>query len=264
MKKGILMKTQYMSLSKKEYDSLSRAHMTLLKHHLQKMFEKGEVIMIDGGRFCFLMTTRTSFQKEEDPQHEVHLEQPIKQCRGWLAKYKKDGAKINDSTINMDNKGTKRSMITKIFIHSLTVFYLSFINHTTHVNPPYTWMIEKVLHELDEEGDSNEDSIYEFIKKEYDSLSRAHMTLLKHHLQKMFEKREVIIIDGGRFCFLMTMRTSFQRVKGRVREGEIHRLRKKKRHNKRNQKIKDVRELSRARRTSFIEILYTSEGLEII
>lgn len=89
-------------------------------------------------------------------------------------------------------------------------------------------MIEKVLHELDEEGDSNEDSIYEFIKKEYDSLSRAHMTLLKHHLQKMFEKGEVIMIDGGRFCFLMTTRTSFQRVKGRVREGEIHQLRKKK------------------------------------
>ncbi|TMW95341.1 hypothetical protein EJD97_009057, partial [Solanum chilense] len=40
MKKGILVKTQYPSLSTKEYDNLPRGHTTLLKHHLQKMCEK--------------------------------------------------------------------------------------------------------------------------------------------------------------------------------------------------------------------------------
>ncbi|XP_055801209.1 uncharacterized protein LOC129870439 [Solanum dulcamara] len=71
--------------------------------------------------------------------------------------------------------------------------------HTTPVHPPYTCMIEKALQELDEEGGSNEDSISEFIKKEYDSLPRAHTTLLKHHLKKISEKGEILMIDGGRF-----------------------------------------------------------------
>ncbi|KAK4373351.1 hypothetical protein RND71_008735 [Anisodus tanguticus] len=70
--------------------------------------------------------------------------------------------------------------------------------HTAPDHPPYTWMIEQALQELGEEGGSSEDSISKFIKKEYDSLPWAHTTLLKHHLQKMSEKGEVLMI-GGRY-----------------------------------------------------------------
>ncbi|XP_055802302.1 uncharacterized protein LOC129871417 [Solanum dulcamara] len=68
--------------------------------------------------------------------------------------------------------------------------------HITPDHPPYTWMIEKALQELNEEGGSSEDSISEFIKKEHDSLPCAHMTVLKHHLQKMTEKGEILMNDG--------------------------------------------------------------------
>ncbi|KAK6790669.1 hypothetical protein RDI58_009750 [Solanum bulbocastanum] len=70
---------------------------------------------------------------------------------------------------------------------------------TTPDHPPYAWMIEKALQELDEEGGSNEDSISEFIIKNNDSLPRAHTTMLKHHLEKMCERGEIVMIDGGRF-----------------------------------------------------------------
>ncbi|PHT83178.1 hypothetical protein T459_11621 [Capsicum annuum] len=71
--------------------------------------------------------------------------------------------------------------------------------HIAPDHPPYSWMIEKALQELNEKGGSTEDSISTFIKKEHDSLPWAHMTMLKHHLQKMTEKGEIIMIDGGRF-----------------------------------------------------------------
>ncbi|WMV22808.1 hypothetical protein MTR67_016193 [Solanum verrucosum] len=52
------------------------------------------------------ITQKKAHQKEKDPRHEVHLEQPIKQCRGRVAKYK-DRAKIDDGTIS--SLATKRS-----------------------------------------------------------------------------------------------------------------------------------------------------------
>lgn len=58
-------------------------------------------------------------------------------------------------------------------------------------------MIQRALQELDERGGSSEDSISEFIKKEYDNLPMAHMFLLKHHLQKLSENGEILLIDGG-------------------------------------------------------------------
>ncbi|WMV22811.1 hypothetical protein MTR67_016196 [Solanum verrucosum] len=70
---------------------------------------------------------------------------------------------------------------------------------TTPDHPPYAWMIEKALQELDEEEGSNEDSISEFITKNNDSLPRAHTTMLKHHLENMCERGEIVMIDEGRF-----------------------------------------------------------------
>ena len=60
-------------------------------------------------------------------------------------------------------------------------------------------MIEKALQALNEEGGSKEESISEFITKNNDSLPRAHTTMLKHHLEKMCERGEIVMTDGGRF-----------------------------------------------------------------
>ncbi|XP_009592941.1 nuclear matrix constituent protein 1-like [Nicotiana tomentosiformis] len=74
--------------------------------------------------------------------------------------------------------------------------FLSSLN-TTPDHPPYSWMIQRALQELDEEGGSSEDSISKFIKEEYDNLPVAHMFLLKHHLQKLSENGEILMVDGG-------------------------------------------------------------------
>nr|XP_025884121.1 uncharacterized protein LOC112940338 [Solanum lycopersicum] len=70
---------------------------------------------------------------------------------------------------------------------------------TTPDHPPYAWMIEQALQELDEEEGSDEDSISEFIIKNNDSLPRAHKIMLKHLLEKMCERGEIVMIDEGWF-----------------------------------------------------------------
>ena len=60
-------------------------------------------------------------------------------------------------------------------------------------------MIEKALQALNEEGGSKEESISEFITKNNNSFPRANTTMLKHHLEKMCERGEIVMIDGGRF-----------------------------------------------------------------
>ncbi|KAH0692951.1 hypothetical protein KY285_020048 [Solanum tuberosum] len=87
---------------------------------------------------------------------------------------------------------------------------------TTPDHPPYAWMIEMALQELDEGGGCNEDLISEFIMKNIDSLPRAHTTILKHHLEKMCERGEIVMIDGGRTA---DSETRIPREKERAREG---------------------------------------------
>ena len=70
---------------------------------------------------------------------------------------------------------------------------------------------------MNEEGGSKEESISEFITKNNDSLPRAHTTMLKHHLEKMCERGEIVMTDGGRFCFLVTVKIRMQREKKRAR-----------------------------------------------
>ncbi|KAH0692129.1 hypothetical protein KY285_019226 [Solanum tuberosum] len=89
---------------------------------------------------------------------------------------------------------------------------------TTPDHPPYAWMIEKALQELDEEGGSNEDSISEFIMKNNDSLPRAHTTMLKHHLEKMCERGEIVMIDGGRFLLPGDSENSNPKRKGKSKK----------------------------------------------
>ncbi|KAH0682536.1 hypothetical protein KY290_021114 [Solanum tuberosum] len=108
---------------------------------------------------------------------------------------------------------------------------------TTPDHPPYAWMIEMALQELDEGGGCNEDLISEFIMKNIDSLPRAHTTILKHHLEKMCERGEIVMIDGGRTA---DSETRIPREKERAREGGVHQIPKRSRSKRKKRRILDM------------------------
>ncbi|XP_009608504.1 uncharacterized protein LOC107808961 [Nicotiana tabacum] len=108
-----------------------------------------------------------------------------------MDKLKEAILKLSNSEPNGPLSPTLNSILQQRLSHFLSSLY------TTPDHPPYSWMIQRALQELDERGGSSEDSISEFIKKEYDNLPMAHMFLLKHHLQKLSENGEILMIDGG-------------------------------------------------------------------
>ncbi|GER48783.1 histone H1/H5 family protein [Striga asiatica] len=59
-----------------------------------------------------------------------------------------------------------------------------FPNIHTPDHPPYAWMIENAIRQLNEKGGSSEESVSKFILKEHQDLPFAHTALLKHHLEK--------------------------------------------------------------------------------
>ncbi|KAL3510591.1 hypothetical protein ACH5RR_029992 [Cinchona calisaya] len=75
--------------------------------------------------------------------------------------------------------------------------FLSLLHSPDH--PPYAWMIERALQELNEKGGSSEESISQFIKKEYSDLPWAHYTMLKHHLVQLCESGEVVLTCDKRY-----------------------------------------------------------------
>ncbi|KAL7000960.1 hypothetical protein U1Q18_002111 [Sarracenia purpurea var. burkii] len=76
-----------------------------------------------------------------------------------------------------------------------------FPNFHTPNHPTYAAMIYRAIAELKEPSGSSEESISEFIRKQYDDLPWAHFTLLKHHLQNLCECGEIVAtIDK---CYLL-------------------------------------------------------------
>ena len=63
-------------------------------------------------------------------------------------------------------------------------------------------MIRKAIEVLNEEGGSSEKAISEFIVKEYENLPLAHEAILKHHLRKLCEKRELLLKDNEWYILL--------------------------------------------------------------
>ncbi|KAK6796494.1 hypothetical protein RDI58_004195 [Solanum bulbocastanum] len=103
LKKGIPMKTQYPSLSTKEYDNSPRGHTTLLKHYLQKMCEKSRrraaKFEEDGAEIDYT-TTSALATKEPNDQRERAL------------KDQKDGADL-DTILLKDLRLSRRSKTIK-------------------------------------------------------------------------------------------------------------------------------------------------------
>ncbi|XP_076898941.1 uncharacterized protein LOC143552669 [Bidens hawaiensis] len=67
-------------------------------------------------------------------------------------------------------------------------------------------MIYKAILELNKKGGSNEESISEYIQKEYAELPWAHSTLLKHHLEKLCDRKEICMTHNE--CYLIAVAES--------------------------------------------------------
>ncbi|KAK4430304.1 hypothetical protein Salat_1331100 [Sesamum alatum] len=72
-----------------------------------------------------------------------------------------------------------------------------FSQYRTPDHPPYSPMIERALRELNEKG-SREESISQFLEKEYNGLPWAHSTLLKDHLGELCESGDIVVTRGTR------------------------------------------------------------------
>ncbi|KAK6157600.1 hypothetical protein DH2020_011848 [Rehmannia glutinosa] len=68
-------------------------------------------------------------------------------------------------------------------------------------HPPYAWMIENAIRQLNEEGGSSEEAISKFILEEYKDLPFAHAALLKHHLRELSESGD--LVQSHDECYLI-------------------------------------------------------------
>ncbi|KAJ0010339.1 hypothetical protein Pint_33493 [Pistacia integerrima] len=78
----------------------------------------------------------------------------------------------------------------------------------THIpdHPPYAYMIQRAITELNELGGSSEVTISKFIEAEYEDLPFAHASLLTHHLQKLVKKGDIVCTSGN--CYILTNESS--------------------------------------------------------
>ncbi|KAL7609075.1 hypothetical protein Lser_V15G11675 [Lactuca serriola] len=74
-----------------------------------------------------------------------------------------------------------------------------FFDFQTPNHPPYAAMIHKAIGELNEKRGSSEESISNYIKQEFVDLPWAHSTLLKHHLEKLCDCKEISITRKKRY-----------------------------------------------------------------
>ncbi|PIN25978.1 hypothetical protein CDL12_01257 [Handroanthus impetiginosus] len=125
------------------------------------------------------------------------------------------GPSAGNATANRHAQENFRSLLMKCAIastptKSLTPPQKAFIEKsiqeffpTVHTpdHPPYAWMIENAIKQLNEEGGSNEESISKFILEEHKDLPWAHAAFLKHHLRKLSESGNLVESHDG--CYLI-------------------------------------------------------------
>ncbi|KAL4569439.1 hypothetical protein LXL04_025077 [Taraxacum kok-saghyz] len=83
-------------------------------------------------------------------------------------------------------------------------FSQSFFDFQTPNHPPYAAMIHKAIGDLNEKRGSSEESISKYIKQEFLDLPWAHSTLLKHHLEKLCDRKEISITHKQRYFLPVT------------------------------------------------------------
>ncbi|KAL6539056.1 hypothetical protein OROMI_025382 [Orobanche minor] len=70
-------------------------------------------------------------------------------------------------------------------------------------HPPYAWMIENAIRQLNREGGSSEEAISKFLLEEYKDLPFAHAALLNHHLRKLSESDDLVRNHKG--CYSISI-----------------------------------------------------------
>ncbi|CAI9095978.1 OLC1v1032029C1 [Oldenlandia corymbosa var. corymbosa] len=104
-------------------------------------------------------------------------------------------------------------------------------------HPPYAWMIERALRELNERQGSSEDSISNFIKNEYHDLPWSHLTMLKYHLARLCQSGELVLTSGQRYLLAAAISERKERTKHRKlkrKRGSDREIMRSKRHKKVN------------------------------
>ncbi|KAI3699030.1 hypothetical protein L2E82_43017 [Cichorium intybus] len=101
-------------------------------------------------------------------------------------------ADSNPSLFRHDGFNSYPSLIEQRF----SQFFLDF---QTPSHPPYAAMIHKAIVELNEKRGSSEESISKYIEQEHADLPWAHSTLLKHHLEKLCDRKEISITSKQRY-----------------------------------------------------------------
>ncbi|KAG5608248.1 hypothetical protein H5410_019529 [Solanum commersonii] len=123
-----------------------------------------------------------------------------------MDKLREEIVKLSNSEPNAPLSEAQNSILQQHLDHLMSGL------QTTPDHPPYAWMIEKALQELDEEG--------VLMKTRYLSLSRRIMT------------------DG--FHFLVTAKTRIQREKERARKGGVRQIHKRSSSKRKKRRILDM------------------------
>ncbi|CAK9154759.1 unnamed protein product [Ilex paraguariensis] len=119
---------------------------------------------------------------------------PATKHKRAMEKFRETIMKLAESDPNRELTATQRNLIDQQFIDFFSDFH-------TPDHPPYAAMIHKAITELNEKGGSSEESISNFLKKEYHDLPWAHFTLLKHHLRELCDCGEITVTRGQ--CYLL-------------------------------------------------------------
>ncbi|XP_059664921.1 uncharacterized protein LOC132311171 [Cornus florida] len=96
-------------------------------------------------------------------------------------------------------------------------------------HPPYSAMIHRALQELNEEGGSSEESISNFIRKEYKELPWAHSVFLNHHLGKLCVSGEIVLTRDNSYLLAGAIRKQKPSSRRPSKRKELKRKRSKKR-----------------------------------
>ncbi|KAL2326034.1 hypothetical protein Fmac_025092 [Flemingia macrophylla] len=76
-----------------------------------------------------------------------------------------------------------------------------FVHTPTH--PHYAQMIKRAIKSMNEESGSTEEAISEFIRREYEDLPVAHLTVLNVHLRKLCTDGVLVCRESERYVLLV-------------------------------------------------------------
>nr|GMD18453.1 HMG-Y-related protein A-like [Ipomoea batatas] len=145
------------------------------------------------------MGTNFSTENPTDMRSKPHQNQPPSPAPENPARPETPMGNFRAFAMTMAMKSAPNGSLSpsqRVFVHQ-KLLELFPDSKPTPDHPPYSWMIQRAIENLNEEGGSTEEAISEYIVKENSSLPWAHTTLLSHHLGKLCESNEIFqTVDG--------------------------------------------------------------------